>query len=639
MSGATQAPFIAALVPPRPSAAAAPAPRPTSGKPASGVTVSPFPAVSQKQASQSDQFWIGEELVARGELTREQYTGARTSHAKSPGVSFIDTLLTLQLVSGTLIAELIANKHSLQVVDLQAEGIDPKTARELPAPRARSVLALPYKRDGDVVYLAIADPAAYPVPIARTDLKCSNVRFHVAPRRDILAMIEEAWRKETEAANASELLTHFAHLAIRERASDIHFEPRANGLEVRFRIDGELVHKAYLSADMRDKLLNAAMIAGRCDMHQRSKPQDGQAKLEIGGKLYTFRVATLPTVFGLRATLRVLDEDAHARSFKDQGLSTEGEQLLRPMLKQPNGVILVTGPTGSGKTTFLHCALGAIHAPSVNIITIEDPVEYTNPKYNQVPVNAEQGLSFATALRSVLRHDPDIILIGETRDKETAEIMVRSSLTGHLVFSTLHTNTAAGAVTRLLDMGVEPFLVATSLRAITAQRLVRRLCRCSVPHPHLSTLRKEYKMPEANFRAASPTGCPECGFRGFSRRVGIFEIFPIVFDHSIEIAALEAAQATELSELEKRRSAEIPGTAAYLAADEALSQARSRHAALITAEREKANEVVQLILNQRPESQIAEVYRRRGYPTLRDDGIAKAAAGITTLEEVFSEVL
>lgn len=637
MSSTTQAPFIAGILP-RPASAKADTPR-VPAKPPAGATVIPFPSSSVVPAASNEQFWIGDELVKRGDLTREQFSGAKVAHAKMPGVPFVDTLLSLQLVSVSVIAELIASKHSLTVVDLQTEGIDPKVARELAAPRARSLLALPYKREAEVIYVAIADPATYPLPIARSDLKSGSVRFRVAPRRDILAMIDEAWRKDGEAANASELLLHYAHVAIRKRASDIHLEPRANGLEIRLRIDGELVHEAYIPADMRDLLLNAAMIAGRCDMHQRARPQDGQAKLEVHHKVYTFRVATLPTVFGLRATLRVLDEDAHARSFGDQGLSPAGEKLLRPMLKQPNGVILVTGPTGSGKTTFLHCALNALHAPSVNIITIEDPVEYTNPKYNQVPVNAEQGLTFATALRSVLRHDPDIILIGETRDRETAEIMIRSSLTGHLVFSTLHTNTAAGAVTRLLDMGVEPFLVATSLRAITAQRLVRRLCKCSVPHPHLSTLRKEYNMPDADFRAANASGCPECGYRGFARRVGIFEIFPIVFDHSEAIAGLEAAQADELAGLERVRSCASPGTPEHQAAEESLAAARVRHAALISAEREKANEVVQLILNRAPEAQIAEAYRRRGFPSLRDDGIAKAAAGITTLEEVFSEVL
>jgi type II secretory ATPase GspE/PulE/Tfp pilus assembly ATPase PilB-like protein len=612
------------------------APAPTSAPFA--ATRAPFPSLPGKAAG-PDPFWVGQELLKQKEITVDQLRGAQTAHEARPGRPFIDTLLTLGLATAPQIAALIAARHDLKTVDLSTVGLDPKAARLMPAARARRAAVLPFAINGPELSIAVADPAHYTATLASGDFKFDRFLLFVAPRRDILSLIDEVWREDVPATNAQELLKHMASLAIKKRASDIHLEPRSTGLEIRFRIDGEMVHEFYVGPESKQLIINAAMILAGLDTSEQRKPQDGQAKITIGAKEYTFRVATLPSAFGTRATLRVLDNDAHARSFADQGLTPSNETLMRQVITNPNGIILVTGPTGSGKTTFLHCTLNQVHAPSLNIMTIEDPIEYTNPRYNQTQVNPGVGLDFAGALRAILRQDPDIILIGEARDRETAEVMFRSSLTGHLVFSTLHTNTAVGAIARLRDMQIESFLIGTALRAVTAQRLVRRLCpKCSVPHPHCDQLRQKFELPEADFRAANPDGCPACRHRGYYRRIGIFEIYPIVFDHSTEIQEIHDAQAATMHRLETELAA---------AANESIrsgivgqiSEARVRFSRQLEATRQKANEVVHLILSNAPEGEISAVYRRRGFPSMREDGIAKAAAGVTTLDEVFAEVL
>lgn len=624
---------LATVVPMPPPAPAAPVPAKTAA-PFGKLPGIPVPV---------DPFWMGELLVKRKTITPEQLRGAMEAH-KGRVHPFVDTLLLLGLLTPAAAAEMVAERHNLATVDLSIVGVDPKVARELPASRAKRVGAVPFRRDNGAIHVAVTDPQTYPRAVAAGDLKTEHITYFVAPRRQILALIEEVSRAGAPAANASELLAHYLNLGVKKRASDMHLEPKENNLEIRYRIDGELVHEAFIDNEMKPLIVNAAMIASGMNPSEVRLPQDGQAKMTFGAKTYTFRVSTAPTNFGLMATLRVLDDEAHARSFADQGLSEEAERTIRRLLKHPDGILLSTGPTGSGKTTFTHCALDHLHSPSLKIITIEDPIEYTNPRYCQSQVKPDIGYGFSEALRTALRHDPDIIYIGEIRDRETAMIAIRSALTGHLVFGTLHTNSGIGAIPRLIDMEVPPFLIASSLRGVVGQRLVRRLCTnktCSQPHPQLEHLRHQFNLPTATFRVHNPEGCEHCRHRGFIGRVGIFEVFPLEFDHSEQIHALEHQQSDLFAEAERRRAAIGDGPAAadaLRALEEELAPRLRAAAAAIDAERKKQNEVVDLIHRRAPDSEIAAVYRRRGFKTMLEDGVQKAAAGITTLEEVYANL-
>lgn len=603
------------------------------------TTTSPFAIAPGIKPEPLDPFWIGNVLVDRQHITADQLRGALDAHRERRGSPFVETLTLLGLASPTLIAQLVSEKYALPLIDLGAVGIDPGVARTIPASRALRVAALPFRKEDRCLHIAVADPTIYPAISAAADLRIdrTSIRYYIAAKPDILSLIDEAWNAEQTPSNAKELLIHFAAKAIRKRASDIHLEPKPTGLEIRYRIDGELVHEAYLSNDQRPLILNAVLVAAQLDHHQDNLPQDGQAKLKISHKDYTFRIATLPTNFGLTAVMRILDDEAHARSWADQGVTPSQEAQLRRLLAEPNGVVLATGPTGSGKTTLAHSLLNQIHAPSTKIITIEDPIEYTNPRFTQIPVNTRAGLTFASALRAVLRADPDVIYVAEIRDLETAEIAIRSSLTGHLVFSSLHTNTPLGAVARLVDMKIERFLVTSAVRAVIGQRLVKRLCKCSVTHPRLEQLRKDLQRPEANFRAPNPNGCPDCNRTGFHRRIGIFSIYPLTFDVTPELRLLDNAHNARLSKLEQRKAAVITDEEASRAILAEIELENASYVSEAEKIRGRGSEVIELIHEHASEEKLAEIYRRRGFCTMRDDGLDKAAQGITTVELVLAE--
>lgn len=367
------------------------------------------------------------------------------------------------------------------------------------------------------------------------------------------------------------LLNSILSEAVKERVSDIHIEPYERDLLVRFRIDGILYEKLSPPKIIQDALVSRVKIMAGLNIAEKRLPQDGRIRVIVAGRDVDIRVSTIPTFYGERAVLRLLDKKKGVLSLADIGLGQEGVRLMERLLHRTSGIILVTGPTGSGKSTTLYAALNRVNSSEKNIITIEDPIEYQIKGIGQIQVNPRIELTFASGLRSILRQDPDIIMVGEIRDAETAEIAIQASLTGHLVLSTLHTNDAATAVTRLVDMGIEPFMIASSLSAVMAQRLVRVIC------PHC---REEYRpvdqyagiaLPEKLYRGR---GCDKCFGLGTMGRTAIYEIMPV------------------------------------------------------------DQELCSMIIRRCHAGEIKEYAVSRGMKTLRDDGLARAAAGITTIEEV-----
>jgi general secretion pathway protein E len=374
---------------------------------------------------------------------------------------------------------------------------------------------------------------------------------------DLISKIDETadLLDETSDAPIIKLVNLLVAGAIKDRASDIHVEPYSSNLKIRYRIDGILYDILNLPRRIQSPLISRIKIMAKLNIAEKRLPQDGRIEIKIADRLVDIRVSVIPTAFGERVVLRLLDKTANVLMLADLGMQDERIRLLNKLIKSPYGIILVTGPTGSGKTTTLYAALSTINHPDINIITIEDPIEYQMDGVGQIQVNPKIDLTFATGLRSIVRQDPDVILIGEIRDRETAEIAIQSSLTGHLVFSTLHTNDAASAVTRLIDMGIEPFLVTSSIIAIIAQRLVRLLCpHCKevyVPDEEsLSNLGLDSSVLQNNtfYRKKGCNLCMQTGFRG---RTAIFEI--MIVDDEIKRLVLKTSDANQINELALKR--------------------------------------------------------------------------------------
>jgi len=369
--------------------------------------------------------------------------------------------------------------------------------------------------------------------------------------------------------------------AVEDKSSDIHIEPGVDGVAVRYRVDGHLRQAQLLPSGLRAAVTSRLKIMAKLDIAERRMPQDGRIKIPVRGVDIDFRVSTIPTVYGESVVMRILDRSRVELDFVKLGFDTDKISTIEALTDQPNGIVLVTGPTGSGKTTTLYTALKRLNRPDVKVFTVEDPIEYQIAHINQVQVHPAIGLDFPHALRSILRQDPDIIMIGEIRDLETARIAIQASLTGHLVFSTLHTNSSAATVTRLIDMGVENYLLASTVNGILAQRLLRRLCPlCAAPHPNAAQWRQhiEREIPRSDIsrepKVLMPTGCEACRGTGFSGRIAIAE--------------------------------------------------------LMTMNEEKRG----LILAGAADSELEGAARRGGMRTMYEDGLDKVADGLTTIEEV-----
>lgn len=336
----------------------------------------------------------------------------------------------------------------------------------------------------------------------------------------------EAAISPVRSVDTTALFERIVQAAAREGASDVHCEPKSDGLVIRFRLDGEMREHLRLPATQRDALLARGKIFGGMDITEKRLPQDGRAVWLEGERRFHLRLSSVPTVHGESLVIRLLDQTMPSRTFAELGFTAVQAAALERALTGPAGLILLTGPTGSGKTTSLHAALQAFDHRSRVIHTLEEPVEYEFPNIRQTEIREKIGLTFASALRALLRQNPDVLLVGETRDVETAQLAIRAALTGHVVLSTLHTNDALAAIPRLRDLGVETFLLAASLRLLAAQRLVRRLCpECKQPHRDNDRLGIQYGMPEAQFQQAR--GCPSCHGRGYRGRLAIHEVIPM----------------------------------------------------------------------------------------------------------------
>ncbi len=500
------------------------------------------------------------------------------------GGSFAQAVLDENVASPDGIARTLASRFHLPFVELPVIGVNPDAVRELPLHVLERVHAVPYALEGTILRVAVADPSnVQAIDELSLGTKC-QIELAVASREEIanelrrLARASEAFgaravideeqafleeEKEDESdlevddgisdAPLVRLVNSIIFQAAEDGASDIHFEPQEDTLAVRLRIDGVLHEVQRIPKRMMAGVTTRLKVLAKLDIAERRKPQDGRISLNTAaaGRMLDIRVATLPTVEGESVVMRLLDKSKQAPTLTDLGLSQDMREKLEKIIRRPTGAILVTGPTGSGKSTTLYAALTEINRPEINIITVEDPVEYRLGGVNQVQINPRAGLTFAAALRSILRSDPDVVMVGEIRDSETAKISIEAALTGHLVLSTMHTNDAPGAISRLTEMGVEPFLTGSAVSAVLAQRLARKLCShcCEMYSPTREDLISARVSPEVAAAADGVVfyrkkGCPRCGQTGYKGRVGIFQL--LVMSENLETLAANNANREEL---------------------------------------------------------------------------------------------
>jgi type IV pilus assembly protein PilB len=557
------------------------------------------------------------DLLAATQLLPEDKLALVRGRARQTG-SLPQALVEEGVASSDGIARMVAARHQLPLVDLGLTAVDEDAARVIPLHVLERVVAIPYAIKNDVLHIAVADPAnLHGIDELRLATR-HPLELGVASRDDILAAVrrlvraseafgaralveeEEQAQIEAEAAAAAEttdleaedgvsdaplvrLVNSILFQAAEDGASDVHFEPQEDALVVRFRIDGVLQEMQRIPKRMMAGVVTRLKVLAKLDIAERRKPQDGRISLNAAaaGRMLDVRVATLPTVEGESLVMRLLDKSKKPPSLEQLGLSEAMRDQLSAIVAKPTGALLVTGPTGSGKSTTLFACLNQINRPEINIITVEDPVEYRLPGVNQVQINNRAGLTFAAALRSILRSDPDVVMVGEVRDGETAKISIEAALTGHLVLSTLHTNDAPSALTRLNEMGVEPFLTGAAVSGVLAQRLARKLCShcCEMYTPSVEELLAARVSPDV--AAASDgmafyrkRGCPRCNQTGYRGRIGIYQLLEMTED---------------------------------------LASLASRHASREEIERAAMD---------------------TGMKTLWDDGIAKVAAGLTSIEEL-----
>jgi type IV pilus assembly protein PilB len=476
--------------------------------------------------------------------------------ADETGRPLRDVLIDQRVVTEIELAETLAEAYGLKSVDLVGYPIDLAAAAKIPVPLARRHRVLGIAIDDDEIVVALADPGdvlaiddvraatgllVRPVVVARDELNKAIDRFQRADNDldDVAASLAvenipglASLTSVGEDAPIVRYANSLIEQAIENRASDLHLEPTEGDMRVRYRIDGVLHEVDTVPRAVQSALISRLKIMSNVDITERRVPQNGRITVELGSRGVDLRVATLPTVWGEKVVLRVLDTGAIDLDLKRLGFSENNYARFAESFTKPHGMLLVTGPTGSGKSTTLYATLTEISKPEVNIITVEDPVEYRLPGVNQVQVNHKAGLTFAAVLPAILRSDPDIVLIGEIRDRVTAQLAVEAALTGHLVLSTLHTNDAPSAVTRLIEMGIEPFLVGSSLDCVMAQRLARRLCqwckeRYEPTRSELTAARWPYELVQAPAELWRPVGCRSCSNTGYRGRIALHEVMPV----------------------------------------------------------------------------------------------------------------
>jgi len=523
---------------------------------------------------------LGDMLLEAGKISLAQLNRALETQRKTKR-RLGEVLIDQGLLTEDEIADALAQQLSLERIDLEKTFVEQDIARSIPKEVALKYTAIPiYMRD-DKLVVAMSDP----LNMFAIDDICfitqKKIQPAVATKQQILKAIEIYYTKQdtdqaieelkreftdftegsqktemdltddVQAAPAVRLTNSIINQAIATNASDIHIEPFENYVAVRYRVDGVLFESNRIPQNLYSAVSTRIKIMAGMNIAEKRLPQDGRIELETKGRSYDFRVSSLPTVFGEKIVIRVLDRTTFDYTRDKLGFTERENEMLDKIIRMPYGIVLLTGPTGSGKTTTLYSLLSEVNTPDKNIVTIEDPVEYMLEGINQVQVNTKAGLTFAAGLRSILRQDPDIIMIGEIRDEETAQIAVRAAITGHLVLSTLHTNDAPGAITRLVDMGVEPYLAADAIVAVIAQRLVRKLCpNCKAPYKAEDNDKMILNLdkPVQLYRAV---GCPACQNSGYRGRTAIHEVMMVGREHRNIIA--RGGSAEEIREVAVRQ--------------------------------------------------------------------------------------
>ena len=501
---------------------------------------------------------LGDVLVNSGVITAEQLQKGLELQ-KGSGRKLGETLVDEGITTEENIAKALSSQLGYEMVDLQDVSIDEEILKLVPPNilKKHKMLPFEYSRTGmNVLRVAMSDPMnmaamddiniitnlqVEPVVATSRDIMLALDRYYgqaevnsaleeyVKEKTNQMVEQEDIYSDDINNSPIVQLVKTMIEQAVRQRASDIHIEPMEKQVRVRYRIDGALYEKATYNISLLPALVARIKIIGGMDISEKRKPQDGRITQVVDRREFDIRVSILPTVYGEKIVMRLTSKNALSREKSQLGLKPHDLQKFDHILKNPHGILLVTGPTGSGKSTTLYTALSELNKEDVNIITVEDPVEANIDGINQVQVNNKADLTFASALRSILRQDPDIIMIGEIRDQETASIAVQASITGHLVVSTLHTNSAASTITRLVDMGIEPYLIADSTVGVIAQRLVRRLCPdCKrAKKADAEDLEMLMRKPEEELTIYEPCGCAKCDGTGFRGRIGVYEIMEV----------------------------------------------------------------------------------------------------------------
>jgi type IV pilus assembly protein PilB len=572
--------------------------------------VAPGPAPTSKDATSPIGRRLGQLLVADEVITAVQLGQALAEQTRT-NEKLGAVLVRLGFIDEDQLMHFLSRAYGIPVVALPESAVDPELLRLVPARIARKYDVIPVRRSATSLTLAMADPTNLPALDDVTFVTGMRVIPAIAPPSLIRRTIEHSYAAVdalTEAeAEAGELelvdgretadpvdflelkasadqapvvriVNRILLQAIRRGASDIHLEPSEMALRVRFRIDGMLHHVKNLPKRLEPAVLSRIKIMANLDIAERRLPQDGRLKLRYSGREIDFRVNVLPIMFGESASMRILDKEALKLDLGQLGFDSLSLEQFKQAIRSPHGMILMTGPTGSGKTTTLYSAIHAAKSPHINILTVEDPIEYHLEGVTQVPVNEEIGRSFSAVLRSFLRHDPDVILVGEMRDLETAQIAVRAALTGHLVLTTLHTNDSPSTISRLVDMGIPAFLIASAVRLVVAQRLVRKVCHaCKQPYETGEDSLAVYGFSDegrGKRTLYAGKGCAICNFTGMKGRMALFEVMRIT------------------------------------------------------------PEIRDLITENAPVNSIRDVARHQGMRTLREVGLMKVLEGLTTVEEI-----
>jgi len=523
---------------------------------------------------------LGEILLREGLITQEQLRKALLEQ-KNSGMRLGYTLVKLGFIEETEVSKMLARQYRMPAVDLSRFEVDAKILKLIPPDIATKHTVLPLKREGRTLTVAIADPNnvaaiedikfitrcdVFPVIAGEYTLRNAIERYYQQSDAQLqtllksveaaedLEVVEDEQDEDVKAQDLADdapvvkLINGLLTDAVKRGASDIHIEPFEHEMRVRYRVDGALHEVMKPPVKMRAALTSRVKIMAQLNIAERRVPQDGRIKLKMGSRVIDFRVSTLPVLFGEKIVLRILDKGNLTLDLKTFGFEPRSEADLLKAILNPYGMVLVTGPTGSGKTTTLYSALSRINQIDVNIMTAEDPVEYNLLGINQVLVRNEVGMTFAAALKAFLRQDPNIIMVGEIRDLETGSIAIKAALTGHLVLSTLHTNDAPSTITRMVDMGIEPFNVASAVNLIVAQRLVRRVCKeCKAQHEYTPEEMHAFAIDKKEGPFFKGVGCDTCAGTGYRGRQGLYEVMALTSPLRREI--LKGASTEELRDL------------------------------------------------------------------------------------------